>query len=107
VGRRRRFEQERMGVLIARGWCARRAEVSIFPREPARASPRHKDSPARAPWEPGRGGTNPRRVWPEPGERGRKAPWRPGSPTGATISNTGSCSSRAWPAVSGPYQTCP
>jgi hypothetical protein len=60
-----------MGVVIARGWRARRAEVSIFPREPARASPRRKDSPARAPWEPGRGGTNPRCVWPEPGERAR------------------------------------
>jgi hypothetical protein len=72
-----------------------RAEVSIFPREPARASPLCKDSPARAPWEPGRGGMNPRSVWPDPGERGREAPRQPGSPTGARISNTGTCSERA------------
>jgi hypothetical protein len=61
-----------MGVLIARGWRARCAEVSIFPREPARASLCRKVSPVRAPWEPGQGGTNPMRVWPEPGERGEK-----------------------------------
>jgi hypothetical protein len=61
--------REKGGSYSTRMERKERAEVSIFPCEPARASPRRKDSLARAPWELGRGGTNPRRVWIEPGER--------------------------------------
>ena len=46
----------------------KRAEVSLFPREPARAPADARDSPERARPEPGRGGTKPSSVRPEPRE---------------------------------------
>ena len=59
VERRRRAERGRRGVNIGHGFRRgrERAEVSLFPREPARAARSRRKSPARAPQEHGRGET--------------------------------------------------
>jgi hypothetical protein len=72
------------GSGISRPWILagkNRTEVSLLPRERARAPADGKIRPRRAPPEPGSGKTNPRSVWREPGERGN-GPRRPGSQAG-------------------------
>jgi hypothetical protein len=73
------------GSGISRPWILagkNRAEVSLLPRERARAPADGKIRPRRAPPEPGSEKMNPRSMRREPGERGANGPRRPGSQAG-------------------------
>jgi hypothetical protein len=97
------------GSGISRPWILageNRAEISLLPRERARAPADGKIRPRRAPPGPGSEKTNPRGVRREPGEKGANGPRQPGSQAGQAY-QTRRNGWWAWPAIFDPYQTRP